>query len=46
MIDGELLEGTFSMKLDVLSCMHFIAEGWKLVILTAIKNFCTVWFSD
>jgi hypothetical protein len=27
------------MKLDVLSAMHFIAEVWRLIKSTTIKNF-------
>jgi hypothetical protein len=38
MTDGEPLQDPTQMKLDVLSAMHFIAEAWRLVTLTIIKN--------
>jgi hypothetical protein len=28
------------MKLDVLSAMHFIAEAWRFITPTTIKNCC------
>lgn len=38
MIDDRLLHDATQMKQDVLSAIHFIAEGWSLITLTAIKN--------
>jgi hypothetical protein len=38
MIDSELLQASAQMKLDLLPAMHFIAEAWRLVTLTIIKN--------
>jgi hypothetical protein len=33
-----LLQDTAQMKLDVLSAMHLIAEPWRLITPTSIKN--------
>jgi hypothetical protein len=38
MIHGGLLQDIAQMKLDVLSAVHFIAEAWRLITLTTIKN--------
>jgi hypothetical protein len=38
MIYGELLQDATQMKQDVFPAVHFIAEGWRLVTPTAIKN--------
>jgi hypothetical protein len=37
-IDGGLLQDTTQMKLDVLSAMHLIAEPWRLITSTIIKD--------
>jgi hypothetical protein len=37
-IDGGLLQDGTQMKLDVLSAVHFVAEVWRLVKPTTIKN--------
>jgi hypothetical protein len=39
MTDGGPLQDATQIKLDVLSAMHFIAEGCRLVIPTIIKNY-------
>jgi hypothetical protein len=41
MIDGGLLQHATQMKLDVLSAVHFIAEAWRFISPTTIKN-CSV----
>jgi hypothetical protein len=38
MTDGGLLQDATQMKLDVLSAMQFIAEAWRLITPTIIKN--------
>jgi hypothetical protein len=38
MIDGGLLHDAAQMKLDVLSAKHLIAEPWRLITPTRIKN--------
>jgi hypothetical protein len=38
MTDGGLLQDTTHMKLDALSAMHLIAEIWRLITPTTIKN--------
>jgi hypothetical protein len=38
MMDEALLQDLTQMKLDVLSAMHFIAEAWRLITSTIIKN--------
>lgn len=38
MIYVGLLENTSCVRLGVLSAMHFIAEAWKLITLTTVKN--------
>jgi hypothetical protein len=38
MIDDRQLQDAACIKLDVLKAMHFIAEAWRLVTPTAIKN--------
>jgi hypothetical protein len=37
-IDGGLLQDVTQMKLDVFSAMHFIAEAWRQITPTTIKN--------
>jgi hypothetical protein len=38
MIDGGLLQNATQTKLDVLSAVDFIAEAWRLITPTTIKN--------
>jgi hypothetical protein len=38
MIDGELLQDVPQMKLSMLSAVHFIAEAWRLITPTTIKD--------
>lgn len=38
MIDGGQLQDASCVKLNMLSAVHCLAEAWKLVIPTAIKN--------
>jgi hypothetical protein len=38
MTDGGLLKNAACMKLDMSSAVHFIAQAWGLLTLTAIKN--------
>jgi hypothetical protein len=38
MIDEGLIHDATQLKLDVLSTMYFIAEAWKLITPTTIKN--------
>jgi hypothetical protein len=38
MIDGVLLQDAVQLKLDVLSPVHLIAEPWRLVTPTTMKN--------
>jgi hypothetical protein len=35
---GGMLKDAAQMKLDLLSAVHFIAEVWRLITLTTIKN--------
>jgi hypothetical protein len=37
-IDGGLLQDAAQMKLDLLFAMHLIAEPWRLITPTTIKN--------
>jgi hypothetical protein len=39
MVVGGLLQDAAQMKLDVLSAMHIIAESWRLITHTTIKNY-------
>jgi hypothetical protein len=38
MIHGGMFQDATQMKPDVLSGMHFIAEAWRLITPTTIKN--------
>jgi hypothetical protein len=38
MMDEGLLQDVTQMKLDVLSAMHFLAEAWRLIKSTTIKD--------
>jgi hypothetical protein len=38
MIDGGLLQDAAQMKPEVLSAMHLMAEPWRLITPTTIKN--------
>jgi hypothetical protein len=40
MLDEGLLQEATQIKLDVLSAVHFIAQAWRLITPTTIKN----WF--
>jgi hypothetical protein len=39
MIDEGLLQDASQMLLDVLSALHFIAETWRVLTPTTIKNY-------